>query len=226
MWCQLSGDMKNCPPCCGLWLPCASAAYFLLIVASLAHVPGSIWAMVGSSLHVHDTAAVTRTSAVPSTGHLPGLSNTTSSGRVAQVQTESSRVATSVMPHLRHFPGRSSMTSSSPVIVQTYESGGRSTSPAGAFGFAGCASACEAAMRAETMTASPLVRMSPVPRSLVPSPEQSQLAPSPDASLFTNDTLAPCCDPHWHAPWPRSRSRPPQPKHSTRLTCGCGKAAP
>ena len=81
-------------------------------------------------------------------GICPACLATTSSGRVAQVHTESSRVGTSVMPHLRHFPARSSMTSSSPAIVQTYEIGGSSTSPAGPFGFAGCASTFAAASAA------------------------------------------------------------------------------
>src|SRR6266536_6346446 len=97
--------MKNWPPCCGLWLPCARAEYFLIIAEPSGQVAGSNASMVGVSLQVHDTAAVTRTSAVPSTGHLPGLSATTRSGRVAQVHTESSRAGTSVMPHLRHLPG-------------------------------------------------------------------------------------------------------------------------
>src|SRR6185295_6985875 len=116
--------MKNTPPCCGLWLPCARAAYCLIIGDPSAHVPGSSATTDGLSLQLHDTAAVTWMSGVPSTGHLPGFEATTSSGRVAHVQTESSRIGTSSMPHLRHLPAWSSITSSSPVIGHTYETGG------------------------------------------------------------------------------------------------------
>src|SRR5688572_16219132 len=87
-------------------------------------MPGSRTSTDGLSLHVHEIAAVTWTSGVPSTGHLPGFDSTTSSGRVAQVHTESRRVATRSMPHFLRTPALSSMTSSSPAIGQTYESGG------------------------------------------------------------------------------------------------------
>src|SRR5260221_10970659 len=116
--------MKNRPPCCGLWLPCARDAYFLIIDEPSGQVPGSSASMEGVSLHVQDTAAVTRTSGVPSTGHLRGFASMTSSGRVAQVHTESSRIGTRVIPHFGHLPARSSITSSSPAIVHTYEIGG------------------------------------------------------------------------------------------------------
>src|SRR5712671_3145484 len=116
--------MKNWPPCCGLWLPCARCAYFFCIAEPSAHMPGVIDSL-SLAEQVHDTAAVTWTSGVPSTGHLPGFEETTSSGRVAHVHTESRRVATRSIPHLRHLPAWSSITSSSPVIGQTYEIGGR-----------------------------------------------------------------------------------------------------
>src|SRR4051812_26707596 len=115
--------MKNCPPCCGLWLPCARGENFLRIAEPSGHVPGDADSL-SLPAHVHDTAAVTCTSGVPSIGQRPGFDSITASGLVAQVQTESSRVGTSVIPHLRHLPGWSSITSSSPGITHTYDSGG------------------------------------------------------------------------------------------------------
>src|SRR5579872_1327193 len=117
--------MKNCPPCCGLWLPCGRRLYTAFIGVPSRHTPGLIDA-VDTPGHVQLTAIVMRSSGVPSTGHLPGVSCTTRPGFDPHVNTDTRRMGTSVMPHFGHLPGLSSMMSSSPIIVQTYESGGRS----------------------------------------------------------------------------------------------------
>src|SRR5436309_9907848 len=122
--------MKNCPPCCGLWLPCARGEYFFCIGEPSAHLPGDTDSLSLPG-QVHDTPTVTCTSGVPSIAQRPGFDSITASGLVAHVHTESSRIGTSVMPHLRHLPGWSSITSSSPAMTQTYETGGSCSFVAG-----------------------------------------------------------------------------------------------
>jgi poly(3-hydroxybutyrate) depolymerase len=82
-------------------------------------------------------------------------------------------MATRVMPHFGHLPAWSSMTSSSPAIVHTYEIGGNSMSPAGAFGFAACARAVSAA--GATATAHAAANATANPQSLIPNPFTSLL---------------------------------------------------
>src|ERR1700704_5951756 len=120
--------MKNIPPCCGLWLPCALDAYFFCIGEPSGHAPGDTdsWALPGQ---LHEMAAVTWTSAVPSIGQRPGASCTTASGRVAQVQTESRRIGTRSILQIGQLPPLSSRISG--CMGQVYEIGG-SLSAAGA----------------------------------------------------------------------------------------------
>ena len=99
--------MKNRPPCCGLWLPCARSANVFVFGEPSAQVPGEVDSSV-PPVQVHDTAAVTWTSAVPSIGQRPGASRTTASGLVPQVQTESSRIGTRSILQIGQMPPLSS----------------------------------------------------------------------------------------------------------------------
>src|SRR3954453_4982143 len=85
--------MKNRPPCCGLWFPCARSAYVFVFGDPSGQVPGATASSV-PPLQVHDTAAVTCTSGGPSIGPRPGAARTMVSGLVPHVHTASRRIGT------------------------------------------------------------------------------------------------------------------------------------
>src|SRR5580765_39152 len=95
--------MKNRPPCCGLWLPCARNAYVFVFGAPPGQLPGEADSSVPPG-QVHETTAVTCTSAEPSIGQRPGASRTTASGLVPQVHTESSRIGTRSILQIGQMP--------------------------------------------------------------------------------------------------------------------------
>src|SRR5262245_41587431 len=99
--------MKNWPPCCGLWFPCARGANFFRIGEPSAHVPGESESLSLPG-HVHETAAVTCTSGVPSIGQRPALLSMTASGRVPHVHTESRRIPTRSILQIGQVPFLSS----------------------------------------------------------------------------------------------------------------------
>src|SRR3954466_14295704 len=99
--------MKNNPPCCGLWLPWACSAKVFILADPSGQVPGELDSSVPPA-HVHETTAVTWTSAVPSIGQRPGPSRTTASGFVPHVHTESRRIGTRSILQIGHVPALSS----------------------------------------------------------------------------------------------------------------------
>ena len=123
--------MKNRPPCCGLWLPCARGAYFFTIGEPSGQVPGV------DRLRRASPGTSTRPTSSPARGRAvdrdicPASSSTTSSGRARTSTPSRGGSAPAACRTSRHLPGWSSMTSSSPAIGQTYEMGGSSVAARG-----------------------------------------------------------------------------------------------
>src|SRR6185503_11934221 len=113
--------MKNWPPCCGLWFPCARGIVLRVIGEPSGQRPGSVDSAAAPG-QVHDTATVTWMRSRLSIGHLPGFDSAITEC-TGQLHTESRRTGTRSILQIGQIPFLSSSTSG--CIGQVHDNGGR-----------------------------------------------------------------------------------------------------